>query len=253
MAATACGKDEAKRQAPAQPSAARPEQTQPASGATRFRIALPAPEADGPSATLTIGLTGEFLASAHGADDVTVEGGEAVPGRKRAYRLRAHARELQRLRIGGTTVLVRVPPDAEIRLADQPCFGWELIAPWLEAGLHITRPGEGGTCPPGTSKQLEDYRCPAGASADGYCCHRTSAISFAGSADRLRAIEGPGGGVVELGPGDAIDIVSGGCGFHSAKSASETVGLAIGYGKSWHIDIDDRGRVSGRLLYMSQH
>jgi len=224
---------------------AAPEGARPAA---KFRIVLPPPTPNGPQATLTVGLSGEHIARVRGADDIAVEGGEAVAGRKRAFRLRAHETELQRLQIGGAAVLVRVPPGAEMRLADQPCFGWELAVPWLDSHLHATLPDADGNCSERSIKQLADYRCPAGAEADGHCCFSKSVLSFAGAGDALRAVTGPGGGTVELRDDETIEVVAGGCGFYEAETANDKVNLAIGFGKRWQIDIDERGIISGRVL-----
>jgi len=241
----ACGKS--KPEQTDQTEAVQAEQPAPPSG-KKFRVVLPAPVEGKRTADLSIRLTGEFLEEVHGADGVSVEGGVPEPGMKHMYRVHADDSELQRMEVGGTQVLITIPPESSMAIGDQPCFGWEMKSARFDPGLHAGQPRSDGFCYKGWSKVAADYRCPAPTVVDEHCCLQTAVLSFGDSAGRVKELTNPGGGEEQLWDDGTIEIIPGGCGFYTAKTAAGEVGLAIAFGEKWELAIDETGVVTGKAV-----
>ncbi len=227
LAITACGGSDAS------------EPARPASALAPFRIELPAPIAGHPTATFA-----PAFADPEGQTRV-IEARAGGAATDRPLAIRADPTALQRLRIDGTDVLVHVAPGGELGLMGQPCFGWALVAPALDETGHAVAPDDHGACPAGTLAAAADYRCPIDARAGETCCYQASTLV---DASGQLALESPAPAPLAWSATRTRDVIAGGCGFTVARTATDRVALAIGFGQTWRLDLDPTGHVTGALV-----
>ena len=232
-----------------------------------FVVNADAASVKGPRATLVVERKGEGMPSKERATCIEV-GGETViaaPGERVEVAIAAHAQQLQRLRIGGRLVLVPIAPGGRIRLADQPCFGWALSAPWLDpfavGSDHAYCRADGATCregytqvgPPGP---VSEPLCETHSDEDSSRrCVRNAAVRFVGAANtnlRLFRFGDESGEPIALGAGPAARELSptampAHCGEPEVATASERVMLILSAGSRVDVGVAASGRVEARL------
>lgn len=224
--ALACHSRPAERAAPRQAAGCR---------GGELSVDLPAPTRGGPSATLTIDRKGEGMAIAERATCVHIGGRQVrlAAGERRRFAIRADPRALQRLAIGGP-LLAHIAPGDDWMLLDQPCFFWQLAGPrtdlWFApAPFAYCARSESEQCRPGfvhpsPPRPVQDEIC--GDTEVIRRCAATAEVHFAGVTRHIA-------------PRD--------CGFEEVTTASEQVGLVVGFGERWHLSLDRAGRLQGEV------
>jgi hypothetical protein len=201
-------------------------------------------------------LSGSFAGPGAGRDVewtclVTRDGEQSVHGRF-TVELVASRRELQRIAIGGSPILIHIPPRGELHVAYHPCVFWELFALWLD----------GATVDPPDSIAVDNKRaCPKGYIEGGHIveaarqdeaqharrCVRSARLALDTSTRRtLKFVDRDD----TLAPGSTIDWAPyGGICPHltTVDTGSEKIDIAPGVGERWRLTIDTSGKLRGSL------
>jgi len=188
---------------------------------------------------------------------------EVAPGVTRAFEIQAHPTWLQELVVSGHRLLVHAPPGAQLRIADQPCFGWQLQAagtdPWTDDDDHVECVGAEDACPegfqpaPGPALALDPV-CSLPAKPDR--CIRQPAFRVglqrapwprglppaAPTTDETRIVGR------DLTQGEVYRAPLSHCGLVELRTRDEVVLLGFALGAKWSITLDPDGNVrSGRV------
>ena len=256
---------------PSSPVPVQPRLPTPAANARcALRVEASAPVAAGPRATLSVKWSGE--GSGEASRFVCIVVGDrterVLRGEARSVEIRADAVVLQRIGVAGRTHLVYVPPNAEITIGDDPCFGYELSGPntdaWFVAPPHAYCAAPGQACKPGfehasSPRPVHDDLC-GDTEPEIRRCIETGEVEVE-HAGPLPAAPGRARGPRDPshGGGDDDDVLSLAslvaapvrlmprtCGFAMLDGGGETVALAIGAGEKWTLAVD-HGHVTGRV------
>lgn len=224
-------------------------------------IELEAPDANAPSATLTIRREGEGMAPHERGTCVRI--GERVvrlaPGERGTFTLRADARRLQRIMIGGKPLLASIRPGDAWQLGDQPCFGWDLSGPrsdpWSAASplaycaKHESEPCRSGFYHASPPRPVKDELCGS-TEQEIKRCAAAAEIRFASASPPAAptAIPEDAMSITELAASRHVQVEARSCGFLQIATAAETVWLATGVGETWQLSLDPAGHVQGEAL-----
>ena len=122
-----------------------------------LEIVLPTPKDGGPTATFEVDPGGQIEPSL-GCQSILFEGSEQeakLSQGNETFTIAAHDTELQRIKVGHTTVLVHIPPGTHVKIGSHPCFSWQFLSPDLSV--------EGAKAPDATCiSEEEDATCPEG-------------------------------------------------------------------------------------------
>jgi hypothetical protein len=200
-------------------------------------------------------LHGSFHAKGYGLDTdsvcvVTRDGERSVRG-SFSVELVASDRELQRVVIAGTPLLIHIPPHGELTVAPHPCVFWEMFAAWLDGP---------GLDPPRSIAVDNKRPCPNGYIEAGHIveaarqdeakharrCVRSARLVLDASAPRLKLVDQDD----TLAPGATIDWAPyGGICPHltTVDTGREKIGIVPGVGERWRLTVDAAGKLRGSL------
>lgn len=230
-----------------------------------LEIVLPTPKDGGPTATFEVDPGGQIEPSL-GCQSILFEGSEQeakLSQGNETFTIAAHDTDLQRIKVGHTTVLVHIPPGTHVKIGSHPCFSWQFLSPDLSV--------EGAKAPDATCiSEEEDATCPEGMTktrtrlaVDPLCedpeepqmrCVKPTLVSLLPPSAWTKPVTYAEVGAVDKNepslPGPLeppLEVLPASCGFLRVSTGAERVFLAVGFGQEWKLRVDPGGKLSGTV------
>lgn len=230
-----------------------------------LEIVLPMPKDGAPTATFEVD-SGEQIEPGLGCQSIRFDGSDAPAKLSKGdetFTIAAHETELQRIKVGHTTVLIHIPPGTHVKIGSHPCFSWQFLSPDLSV--------EGATAPDAICiSEEEDAKCPDGMletstrlAVDPLCeepeapqmrCVKPTLVSLLPPSAWTRPVTYAEVGAVDeneptlpypLDP--PLEVIPASCGFLRVSTGAERVFLAVGFGQEWKLKVDPGGKLSGTV------
>lgn len=171
--------------------------------------------------------------------------------------IRADDETLQRIEIDGRPLLLRIPPGETVQIRHHDCSDWIVEAEWLDDGTMTPRssvaygradqPCPAGFVDGGEIHEADDRRCGGVDHCEWRRCLRAATLRRASSSDTPIVLHG--GPRIPLGEEPHATTPYGGfCPvFEMLETPTETALIAPGFGEHWVLDVDEEGRLQGRI------
>ena len=231
-----------------------------------LEIELPAPKPDGATATFEVDPGGDIEPNL-GCQAILIGSERKLSQGNETFTIAAHETELQRIRVGHTTVLVHVLPGTNVKIGTHPCFSWQFLSPDLTVEGAVA---PDAACPEPTKEEDAESACPEGMvetrsrlASDPLCedvedpqyrCVKPTLVTLLPPSAWTKPVTYAEVGAVEdsypslPGPFEPpLEVVPASCGFLRVDTSAERVGLAVGVGQVWELRVDPGGKLSGSV------